>query len=483
MPISLLVKHYLNFSDNIYLSEITVYLFVLLAIYGWFMEQRRIQLKNLIDTRVILFLGFTVLMQFVSMFISYHRYASEGYNIAPTRSIISLSIFIFFVFFHFFIVKYLINSEKDIKYFLKGSYVSTLILLTVTYSQQLFLLFPKTYVLQQLMKFWGTFFESKNPDKELWFTSGSYVQTLGRINGFFTESAMLAAQIAIICLPFVLSAIKNQCNIFSNEQKYSSVKYHILLILLLGMLLLAKTSTGILAIVLSLLIFWLLLPLKRKISYSIFIAAIVVITICLYFSNTYINGIFNAYVFGKTDSYSTDNRLGNTIGLLLTFLHNPFGVGSGYTYHYLLEYTPAWTTHNDEYSAYVNYFHSIPILSIFSGWLAQYGLLIVGLFIGYIIRLEREIYKLIRKQIDSPSYTLYKTIGDSSLIFFLILFPLSFFNFGWNETSFLVMFFFFVVFRQHLFKKIYGYPHVAFEKINYGNIIKWLFNGSIRRRL
>lgn len=485
MPISLLVKHYITMTQNMYFSEICIYLFGLLAIYVWLSKRRQnFRIRMLFDERVLVFFALFIISQFIMMMISYYTF-NNGYFSTPVRGMVTLLVFLFFVFFHYAVVKIIVISEKDIKHFIKGSLISTLILLFVTYSQQLYLTFPTSPALNKLMDFYGTFFEARDAGEMSWYTNGSLVQTLYRINGFFTESAMLAAQIAIICLPFILAAIKNRYDIFNFKKYdvYSGIIYHLILVLLLGMLLLARTTTGIFAIVISMVYFWVLLPKKRKIAYGIVFCLALLFAFYLYKTNNNVHSIIYTYIFGKTSSFSTDNRIGNTIGLLVTFLHAPIlGVGHGYTYHYLLSFTPKWSTHNIEFADFVNVRHSIPLLSIFSGWLAQYGILFVSILIIYIVKLQKNIFQLIRMQHESNSYVFYKTIGDASLFFFLMFVPLSFLNFGWNESSFLLTFFFFVVFRHFLYQKTYRQSHNKFHKIESKDCIRWLIFGTVRKK-
>lgn len=451
MPISLLVKHYIPVG-NWYLSKIPFYLFIVLVFFHM-IRRDKIHLNYLISTKVCLYLFFFLGLQFVAIAISYLKIDSNNpFAINPISKYGALLFFVCFLFAHYIILKIMIQNKKDINSFLKGAYIATVIVLISTYLQFLYLSFPSSFF-RNVMSFFGNFFEERNPYTEEWYAYGSYVQTIGRINGFYSESAMLAAHLSIICLPFILSSIKNKHNIFSVYKKYNPFESYLLLFLILVMLFLAKTTTGILAILIVMFLFWIALPIKRKVWTGFSILILCVVVFYLYNNTLYFRLILDQYVFDKTGSESGENRLGNTIALLTTILHNPvLGVGHHAVEYYLLQYTPTWTTDNYEFDNFVNVRRNIPILSIFFGWIAQYGILVFLFFTIYIVRLLKSLSILVSKFSNSEDYKFYKTLTDSASFFFLIFLPLSFFNFGWNEPSFLVMFFFFVVFRHHLRK-------------------------------
>ncbi|MGR6117291.1 O-antigen ligase family protein [Aeribacillus composti] len=453
MPLALLVKHYFPISNR-YLSELPLYFFILLIIFHS-VTKGKIYKDNFLSTKILVFLFFTIGFQSVASLNSYGIIGDSIYNSNPIKSILKFIVFLLFIFFHYFVVKILINDEKEIRLFLKGSLLSIILTLFITYSQFFYLLFPSS-IFNNIASLLGKLFEARNIYRPEWYINGSYVQTMKRINGLFGEASLLAAHLSIICLPFVLAAIKNKYNIFNKNKKYNSLKYYCLLFSILLILLLAKTSTGIVAILIVLFFFFMIIPLKRKISFGIITLVLLLFFIHLYNTNFYVNSIIEDYVFGKTDSTSTDNRLGGTIGLLITFIQHPFfGVGDEYTNYYLSVNIPSWARSNAEFKDFATVRHSFPIMSVLLGWLAQYGIVVFTFFIVYVIKLQREMYRLIKK-IDksSQTYLFYKTIADSSLLFFFIFFGLSLLHFGWYESSYFIMFFFFVVFRHHLRKVV-----------------------------
>lgn len=453
MPITLLVKHYLPF-DNQYLSQLPLYLFILLFLFYLVINKGNIYINNLLSTKIIICILFVIGFQLVASLKSYGLIGDSIYNSNPLLNVLKFTVFLVFVFFHYFIVKIFVNNEKELNLFLKGAFLNILLTLFITYSQLLYILFPSS-VFNGIVSFFGKIFEQRNVNLPDWYANGSYTQTLNRINGFFGESSLLAAHLSIICLPFILAAIKNKYNIFKKDKAYNPFKYYFLLLLILLMLLLAKTTTGIFAVLIVLFFSFIIVPLKRKISFGLITILLFLFALYGYHNSIYVNDIINQYVFEKTNSTSAESRLGGTIGLLVTFFQNPiFGVGDRYTNYYLSINIPAWSR-NYEFIQFATVRHSFPIMSVLLGWLAQYGIVVFMFFIVYVIKLQREMYRLIQK-IDksSQTYLFYKTIADSSLLFFLIFFGVSLFHFGWYESSYFVMFFFFVVFRQHLRKTL-----------------------------
>ncbi|PGR00703.1 O-antigen ligase family protein [Priestia megaterium] len=450
MIFSLLVKRFIPFTGNQYLAELPLYLFVLLVLI-YLVTGKRVYFKDTINTKVCLFIVISLGLQLIAILSSYGRIDNPIYNKNPISGLIGFMVFLGFLFLHYIIVKILVSNNREIELFLKGAFWSTIILLFVTYLQYLYLLLPNSPV-SNLVALFGKVFESRNNYTPEWYVNGSYVQTVNRINGFFSEPGNLAGHLSIICLPFILAAIKNKFDIFKRNKKYSALKYYFLLFAIIGMLLLAKTSTGLVAIIVVLILFWITLPLMRKLTFGFIILLLVVVFFYEYHTNPYVYSLVDEFVFGKSDSSSTDNRLGGTLGLLYTFLHHPItGIGNGYYHYYLEKYIPAWSKFNSEYINFASIRHSFPIMSIILGWLAQYGILIVTFFIVYIIKLVKGIHRLINKLgKDSSDYLFYKTIGDAATLFFLIFFTLSFLGFGWSESAFLILFFFFVVFRQYL---------------------------------
>ncbi|WP_100486859.1 O-antigen ligase family protein [Sporolactobacillus pectinivorans] len=464
MPITLLIKHYLPFS-YMYLAEVDLYLFMILVVLysvsrngAYFKSFSGIKtittnyFKTLFSKKVFIFILCAFCIQILSIILSYLRIGKSIYNVNPIVGFAAVTALTCVFFLHYIVVGVLVSNKDDILQFIRGTYWTTVSVLIIVYIQLMFLVVPP--LLGPIVHFFGIFFEQKNGYMLQWYWKGSYVQTLGRINGFFSEPAKLAAFLCIICLPFILAAIKNKYSIFNPKLKYQPIKYYSLLLIILIALLYAKTTTGIFAIVLAIGVFWLTLSRKRKISFGIAIMIGLIALVILYFTNGTIHRLASEYIFGKAGGTSSDNRLGGTIALFVTFLHHPIlGVGQSYTDFFLLKGTPAWTTHNAEFASFVKVRHAFPIYSNLLGWLVQYGLIICSFFAIYIISMKRSMSRLVDRLKGHPDHILYQTINDAAFYFLIFFFALSAVTFGWNESAFFIMLFFFVVFRQYL-KKI-----------------------------
>lgn len=466
MPITLLIKQYFHFG-YMYLAEIDLYLFLLLALAVFISRNRNKMrsinmfratlyeyVKDLINFKVILYIIGAIIIQSATIVLSYKSIGENIYNVNPVTGLLAVIILGIVFFLHYFVIGIMIENKKDIVQFIKGIFAMTVIVLVVVYAQFLYILFPNN-ILGYIMEFFGKFFEQRNQFVPQWYNMGSYVQSMHRINGFFSEPAKLAAFLCIICLPFILASIKNKYSVFSPEKRFNPYLYYTLLSAILIILLYAKTSTGMVAIVLAVGIFWLTLPKKRKVTSGIVIILALGAIVLLYLFNNSVHQLINEYTIGKSASNSTDNRLGGTIGLLTTFLHHPIlGVGQSYVDYYQYQNIPKWARDNWEFKSFTTVRHSFPIYSILIGWFVQYGIIICITFFIYIVKLKKSISNLVNAHKKTPEYGLFKTINDAGLYFIIFYFVLLLLTFGWNESAFFIMFFFFVVFNKYLKKSV-----------------------------
>ena len=117
----------------------------------------------------------------------------------------------------------------------------------------------------------------------------------------------------------------------------------------------------------------------------------------------------------------TDNRLGGTIGLWESFIHHPIlGVGFGNEGIYIHQFLPDWSKHNSEY---INVYSKVsyPILNDFLGWLARFGVVFVGLFIYFIIRLWLRTVTIYKEIFGDTSAAVVTRIALRSFIMFVPL--------------------------------------------------------------
>lgn len=163
-------------------------------------------------------------------------------------------------------------------------------------------------------------------------------------------------------------------------------------------------------------------------------------------NNAYMMEILNENLFNKAESDSSMNRIGGTIGLIVTwFKHFIFGVGWNFHNYYLLKNVPQWTTNNGEYMYVFSAQNFYPILSVFFGWLAEFGTIIVIFLVVYIYKLLSDFRKF-SKQVNLITnnefeYKFIKTISDSVHFFVIFYLISSLFVFYWSESVYLIMFF------------------------------------------
>lgn len=455
LPVSLFIKR-LNDLPISYLRELPIYIFILLILFSIILR-KKVNVKGLFNSKVFIFVFIFFGLQLIAMLMSYIEIGNSVLNRNPIKEFTKLIIFAGCIFIHYYTVHFIVNSKQSIQHFIKGNFIALVILLSICYIQLLYLFMPNIF--DGFTSFIGKYFEGRH-DRE-WYTEGSYVQTMKRINGLSPEPGYLAAQLLIIFVPFILASIKNKVNIFSIRKKYNPVFFYFLLFSIIVILFSAKTTTGILAVFLIIIFFWLSLPRKRKILLTYFILIFGTVTIILIKNTPYLMGIINDYLLNKNDG-STMNRLGGTIGLVVTWLTN-FIVGIGWNYkdYYLFQNVPAWSTNNWEYNNIFVTEHFYPILSIFFGWLAEFGTFPVIFLLIYTNKLLKDFRRIEKKaeiySVDENNYKLICVLKDSVHFFVLYYMICSLLSFNWFESIYLIMFFFFIVVRQYYINEFNKY--------------------------
>jgi len=447
LPISLFIKKVFPLFTY-YLSEIPIYFYIILITLAIIIGYK-IKLGDLINQKVIVSVFFIFGLQLIAMLISYGQIDNSVLNKNPIREFAKLVLFFLYIFIHYVVVNLLIRNRKDIFKFIKGNVIALFILLLISYTQFFYLLIPNFF--NEIVNFIGKYFESQYSDRN-WYAEGSYVQTLHRINGLNPESGYLASQLLIIFSPFLLASIKNKTNIFSTKHPYNPITMYSILISILIILFFAQTTTGIIAIFILFFFFWLSLPIKRKIIFVIGFFLLIPLFYFYFNQSSIATNTLNNYLINKVQTDSTINRTGGTISLLKTWISH-FIIGVGWNYHdyYLFKNIPTWATYNNEFQ-YVfvanNYY---PILSIFFGWLTEFGTIPVILFLIYcynLLRDFREIKKHAYKNaINKNDYLFISSLCDAAHFFVLFYLIISLFSFNWSESIYLIMFFFFVSVR------------------------------------
>lgn len=456
LPISMFYKQLIPNIYIYYVPELPFYVYCFLigmAYYNDLHNKRRIEIGNAFNKRVVLcFLGI-MLFQLITMKISSITIGASVFNKTPLSEFIKLIVVAGCAFIHYLVVKKTVMNKQSLINFVRGNGIALLILLFICYMQFMFLLFPNAF--SGIVRMIGIFEYRYDRD---WYTAGSYVQTLRRINGLNPEPGYLAAQLLVIFVPFIMASIKNKVNIFSIHSKYHHLPFFLLLLSIVILLFFAKTTTGIAAILVIFISLWFLLPNKQKWITLMLLPIVGTVLFIIVKNNPVLMGVLSTTFVDKLGGDSFTNRAGSTVGLITTWLHHPiFGVGNNYHNFYLFKYVPAWAKLNFEYNTVFKPQNYYPILSIFFGWLAEFGTLFMILIVTYTVKLLNDLRRLANfVEADQDVRGMVNVIKDAAFYFFIYFFVCSLVSFNWYESIYLIMIFYFVVARQIIKKKYQG---------------------------
>lgn len=380
MPFAILPKTYTFFFFDLF-SQIAVVVFGLFILVKLYLQPKQLE-DVLPKTSTLRIWGVFVVVQLILM-------TYESFVVGATTRVYGLlhGLLMFIqvilsIWMAYTIQKMLIRSYDDAIKFMKSVVITMAVYLGVIVLPQILYLFDftsLTHWINPIAHLFERHWENRN-----FYDNGSYVTTSMRVNGFEPEAAYLALLVGIAFSPFLLMLIQEPLRAFKNRWIY-----WIAIILgaaSLGVLLLAKTTTGFLLIGILALVYWLAAPKKQKIS-LFFLGIIAVIGVALtYITVPSVHNLLNTWIFQKG---GTDNRLGGTIALIRTWIQHPlFGVGYGYEGQYIVDNLPAWSKNNFEYMQVYQH-QAYPILNDTFGWLARYGLVFFLIFIWLLFGLVK----------------------------------------------------------------------------------------------
>jgi teichuronic acid biosynthesis protein TuaE len=282
------------------------------------------------------------------------------------------------------------------------------------------------------------------------YVNGSYVQTTNRINGVTQEASTNAMLYLVAFAPFLIASVRNEYNIFNQTNNLRSI--YLFLVLIIFLLLMSKTSLGILASVIILLLWLKEASITKKI---ILISLMLLLPLIIYSSGDqehygqvhYVGDVLRVYLDKVTDfdEASTANRFGNTIALLKTVIQNMFiGVGRNYLDYYILKNYPEWATHNFEYKIFASNLYNFPVLCSILGIMAEYGLVIFLLVTSYFYKFIKRWKNISLKPMPIEKKKFIKTLADASIYYVLLGTVGLFFNLAWYASIFIVILFFFI---------------------------------------
>ncbi|WP_421017316.1 hypothetical protein [Furfurilactobacillus cerevisiae] len=440
IPLTLFVR---PLTTSFLSTAVSLPFFVLLVyVLGTVGVERNDLYRPQLSKKVIAFVLLGIAIQMLAILASFGRYGNSPQDAGLAHGLIDLFALFITGILAYYATFFAVRSVSDIRKFECAVIVAFLAYSVIVLIPQIFAsMSPLGHRWVDLL---ASVFERRWPGRD-WYTKGSYATTMHRVNGFEAEAGYLAALIGCVFVPPVIAAIHNHYDYFSNTFKTKRrVPYFLVLGLMIVVLFFAKTTTGFLVI--ALIFFLLFFNSDRSDKRKYYLAGIcLVFLIALsYIFIPQIRGMLNTYLFQKG---GTDNRLGGTLGLLLTFVHHPIiGVGNEWTGSYIMQYAPAATKTNYEFlTVYAK--KAYPILSVWGGWLAQFGLVLVVPVIIYVYRKLKRALSLEKRLVNSTlkNRELFLTILDSFQIFLVMYFVLSILIFSWNEYYMLISFFFYTI--------------------------------------
>lgn len=356
--------------------------------------------------------------------------------------------FIIVCFCYYFFITQLIRNDRLLKSFTKGFFWGFMVLEIICLMQVCYIYISKD--VGPLLRILGEHLEVQDEWTPQLYTGGTFTLTALRVNGFTREPGFLAAMLAICFSPLILAAIKNKFNIFFVSRKYSGAFYYSMITLLISTLLLAKTSTGLIAIMLILISPIFLNKGVNALKWCIFLISITFVGFLVYKFNPTINEMLNHYIFDKGSTVSLPMRLGSFEATWKTIISHPItGVGYNNTSFYNIINFPEQYRNISEYQIHAT-LNFLSDLSSLGGLIAQFGLIVSGLILTYFLRLIRDIRKY--SKILKNKY--YCTLSDAAVYFFILLLLVSIFSVELSQPIYFVSIFYFIALRRFLAKKV-----------------------------
>lgn len=436
---------------NIPFFSQTAFLGILIIIYRRVVDHVSLEPLDNLKIRHYAFIGLVM----ISQFLAFIGLTNEGYGLGSILkkfviAMITVANFIII----YFVMNMLMRHDYQVKKIVTGNFWAFVLLIGICLIQIIYVFLGGR--LESIVELIGRHLEFHNVLNPGSFEKVSYAQSTQRVNGLYAESGFLAGVLAIGFAPFILSAMKNKVNLFFPNKQYHSWFYYGLFAVLVGVLVLAKTSTGILAVgVIALLLLWAVKGRERLNLIILYLIAGALLAIIVMKVPTLKNMLLS-FTVGKTDSDSTTMRLLATQGVFITLFKNPLvGVGFGQTSHFNFINAPAAVKKLAEYQLFLKN-KDFPDQSAWGSVLAQFGLVIGIIIIIYVIHLLLDLRKstnwLQSKKIIDYQYD--RAIYDSAVYFIIIYLILGMLSIQWSFDLFILMFFFFVNFRHYLNRKI-----------------------------
>ncbi|MDR0691361.1 MAG: hypothetical protein LBF32_04930 [Streptococcaceae bacterium] len=445
LPISLFGKHVIKFLPD-YFQPIPTVLLIAYFIYLLIKRKRHFNLS--ITSGILFFLLIMLVSQGMATMRTILTFPLTGIGVFE-----KYFQFVFLLFYFLLVYLVLKNSlDQDIKVskFLKGFFFYGIFLSILLVIQFIFI---QTGWFESIVEFIGSNFaqggysESINPS---YLTSTvQYLTQFARPNGLDPEGRDVAIRLAIIVVPFLLAALKNDFPLVKNKNKNRIVYLALLgliILLMIAIQTLASLAFGGLSIIFAISIVIIKKQKKKHVFYKE--GAIFASLICL--------GIALVYVLpNATINLGGANRTASAIALFRVFLHYPL-IGVGYDFSSPYAIVAAPEKYSDSLTNIQIYLanNQMPALNTVLAWFSQFGLIVILPILFYIIRTKLDFTILIDRmqeaKLNQEKITLYQTVDDLFFFGLIFLIPASFLLFDWRGLSYVMMTFFVLVVKDLL---------------------------------
>jgi len=406
-------KDYFLFMQGYYFKKIFIY-FLFIIIFVQFTILRVPKINY--NVTVLMLYSLLVFTQFITLFQSIDY---ENQNIL--KNIISFILFSFIVFLHYYGLRnfYYILQEKFIDYFFKAFYFALGIILLVNFIQLFSILIPsifqgtEQFIANNLVLQW---YRPDPEDKRFYTIANSYVQSTHRLNGLVEETSEDVAILFVGFMPLILGKLTASLKLgYSLSQYKSTLIWYSLIILIL---LLSKSSSGLLFAGISILFLFYIYIRYASASTNIVVLSLFFILIL---SVTVVNiDMLNHYwskLFDDT-SVSTLSRSGVTLGLMSMSFDNLFtGVGKGMVSYSLESYIPLWS-YTYEIETWINN-QGFPALSMFFWLISEYGLPLLFIIVYIFFKTYQKLKGL--SNFNTQYYIVFKSYKYFLIILFIAL--------------------------------------------------------------
>ncbi len=417
--------------------------FLILLCVLWKLFEKPLKISLIIPSWKIIIIFLAIfLLQFLAMLLSFPSTSKGPVPIGVPNTVLKLIEQILMIWLIYAFTKLYIVSKSDAIKFIRWGIIGFLIYFVLVILPQIFITLG-LHSFNGYVNFLASLFEQHWSGRNDFYSFGSYAVTQQRVNGFESESPVFANLIGVVYLPLMIGLLVGK-----DHSVFKKTNFFLWIGIFASMfsLLLAKTTTGIVTILLAY-AFWIIFSQTKDRKKIIYLGILILIILGIgYLFLPSFQSLINNFLFHKQ---GTSNRIGGTISLFLVFLSKPLiGTGEGFTSYFINQNVPLSTTHNWEY-LHIYKKLGYPVLSGFLGWFAQFGLIImipvIFFIFKYIFSIFRQRKFLLKNNGEHNNF--YSSILSSAEIMICITIPLSFLAFNiFQWPMIFVLFFYWRVF-------------------------------------